>query len=336
MILLALFCMLNSKTPKVSILVPVYGVENYIERCARSLFEQTYKDIEYIFVDDCSPDKSIEILNQVIDDYPRRKPHVRIIRHESNKGLAGARNTVVDSCQTEFLMHVDSDDWIDKDAVEKLLKLQDETSADIVVYDVKMHFPNKTVIRHKPLFRSPNDFTITLLHKKINGGVWGGLIRRTLYTDNNIRVEDGINMSEDFQVFPRLAFYAKKVATLNNVYYHYNFSNESSYTHNETINTCKQAWRSYEILEEFFLDKNPEYLVALKEGKKKALARQLMSGVRHVSGREIFSSVQKMLDGLRGVSNKCLKPQEKIALNINNYRLLQFYIILIELIKKIK
>ena len=79
--------------PKVSVIVPVYGVEKYIERCARSLFEQTLDDIEYIFVDDCSPDRSIEILNQVIGEYPGRKDQVQIIHHASNQGLALARQT---------------------------------------------------------------------------------------------------------------------------------------------------------------------------------------------------------------------------------------------------
>lgn len=67
---------------KVSVIVPIYGVEKYIERCARSLFEQTLDDIEYIFVDDCSPDKSIEILNAVIADYPQKIPYIKIIQHK--------------------------------------------------------------------------------------------------------------------------------------------------------------------------------------------------------------------------------------------------------------
>ena len=64
--------------PKVSVVIPVYGVEKYIERCARSLFEQTYDNIEYIFVDDCTKDRSIEILQKVLEDYPNRKNQVKI------------------------------------------------------------------------------------------------------------------------------------------------------------------------------------------------------------------------------------------------------------------
>ena len=73
--------------PKVSIIVPIYRVEEYIERCAESLFAQTFDDIEYIFVDDCSPDKSVEILQRTLEKYPHRKRLTRIERLSSNSGL---------------------------------------------------------------------------------------------------------------------------------------------------------------------------------------------------------------------------------------------------------
>ena len=117
---------------KVSILVPIYGVEKYIERCAVSLFEQTYKNIEYIFVDDCGTDNSIGILKDVIDRYPCRKEQTRIIRHTRNRGLAAARNTAVKEATGEFICHVDSDDWVDQTLIEQLVSKQIENDADIV------------------------------------------------------------------------------------------------------------------------------------------------------------------------------------------------------------
>ena len=77
--------------PKVSIIVPIYRVEEYIERCAESLFAQTFDDIEYIFVDDCSPDKSVEILQRTLEKYPHRKRLTRIERLSSNSGLPAVR-----------------------------------------------------------------------------------------------------------------------------------------------------------------------------------------------------------------------------------------------------
>ena len=103
---------------KVSIVVPVYGVEKYIERCARSLFTQTFGDIEYIFVNDCTKDSSMQVLEFVMKDYPAR--NVRIINKEKNEGLPQARKTGVLASTGDFIMHIDSDDWVEHDIVEKL------------------------------------------------------------------------------------------------------------------------------------------------------------------------------------------------------------------------
>lgn len=83
---------------KVSVFVPVYNVELYIERCARSLFEQTYPYLEYVFVNDCTPDRSMQILQKVMEDYPERKNAVKIIHHENNIGIAATRYTFIDKC----------------------------------------------------------------------------------------------------------------------------------------------------------------------------------------------------------------------------------------------
>ena len=119
---------------KVSILVPVYGVEKYIERCARSLFEQTYDNIEYIFVDDCTKDRSIEILQKVLEDYPNRKNQVKILHHEKNRGLSAARNTALDASTGDYLMHVDSDDYLRKDAVLLLAKKITTASSQVIIF----------------------------------------------------------------------------------------------------------------------------------------------------------------------------------------------------------
>ena len=74
--------------PAVSVIIPGYKVERYIERCARSLFSQTLEDIEYIFVNDCSPDRSVEILEKVLEDFPQRKTQVKIISNPENRGVS--------------------------------------------------------------------------------------------------------------------------------------------------------------------------------------------------------------------------------------------------------
>ena len=96
------------KQPFVSVIVPIYGVEKYIERCARSLLEQTIENIEYIFVNDCTKDNSIAILESVIKEYPHREHQVRIIHHGTNKGLPQARKTGLLNAHGEYIAHCDN------------------------------------------------------------------------------------------------------------------------------------------------------------------------------------------------------------------------------------
>ena len=117
---------------KVSVVVPVYKCEKYIERCVKSLMEQSLDNIQYIFVDDCSPDNSISIFKEVVERYPQRKNKVRILHHEKNRGLSAARNTAIDAVSGLFVSHVDSDDYLAPDAIRLLVEKQLETGADIV------------------------------------------------------------------------------------------------------------------------------------------------------------------------------------------------------------
>ena len=106
----------------VSIIVPIYKVERYVQQCARSVLSQSYPSIQFIFVDDCTPDRSIELLESLIDaEFPKLKERITIIRKPVNEGLPQARKTGVAAATGDFIMHVDSDDWIEPDALQKLV-----------------------------------------------------------------------------------------------------------------------------------------------------------------------------------------------------------------------
>ena len=125
--------------PKLSVVIPVYGVEKYIERCAISLFEQTLTDVEYIFVDDCTPDSSIDILNIVIDRYRdqllKDKKRILIERMEKNSGQAAVRKRGIELCSGDYVIHCDSDDWVDKDTYRLLYEKAIEGDYDMVRCD---------------------------------------------------------------------------------------------------------------------------------------------------------------------------------------------------------
>jgi glycosyltransferase involved in cell wall biosynthesis len=212
--------------PLVSVLVPVFRVERYVERCARSVLEQTYQNIEYIFVDDATDDASIIILERIILDYPDRQDRVRIIRHQSNRGLAAARNTAVDVSHGDFIFHVDSDDWIDNDAIELMVRKQQATNADIVTAEA-FNDKNGIVTRHLTSGWNLDKTSLLkgILTYKVSTSIWRRLIRKSLYTENKIMCDERGCLGEDFQVLPKLVYYAKVVAGIENPIYRNNCIN---------------------------------------------------------------------------------------------------------------
>ena len=120
---------------KVSVIVPIYKVERFIARCAESLLNQTLQEIEYIFVNDATPDGSMDILKETIARYPSRADSCHIVEHEVNKGLPSARNSGLAVARGEYVFHCDSDDFVEPTMFEDMYKAAIESSADIVRCD---------------------------------------------------------------------------------------------------------------------------------------------------------------------------------------------------------
>ena len=213
--------------PKVSVVIPVYGVEKYIERCARYLFEQTLDDIEYLFIDDCTPDKSIEVLKRVLEDYPHRKGQVIIHRMEQNSGQAKVREWGMRNATGEFLIHCDSDDWPEKQQYEKMYNVAITESADLVFCDYYRVFPNgKKVYNSKNIFlKDKND----LVHRMLIGyhdinQLWSCLMRRELI--QNIVYPEG-NQGEDRVIMFQVINESKHISYLREALYNYFINPES-------------------------------------------------------------------------------------------------------------
>ena len=248
---------------KVSIIVPVYNVEKYIERCAVSLFEQTYFYIEYVFVNDCSTDQSIDVLNQVIGRYPNRADHTRIINHQVNRGVAAARNTALDRCTGEFVCQIDPDDYIELDAVESLLCQQERSGSDIVTGQMVMHRSDRDVLLVFPRYPNKRDMVIDMMQPTIMHSLANRLIRRSLFENFKIRAKEGVNCGEDCWMMTRLAYFAKSCDTIDKVVYHYDRTRENSYTSskNDVINQnkIKDDISTANLIIDFFKDKETVY-----------------------------------------------------------------------------
>jgi glycosyltransferase involved in cell wall biosynthesis len=205
---------------KISVIVPVYNVENYIERCAGSLFEQTLKDgVEYIFVNDCTPDRSMQVLEEVVSEYPDRQQHVRYVNHSSNSGAPASRNSGLAVAQGEYVFLADADDWAERKMLEDMYRIAKEQDAEIVRCDFFCAGATYEEISKQGNATDPIECIKLLLSEKIHGAFWNKLIRRSLFTDNEIVVFDGY--WDDLRASVELFYYAKKIAYIPNAYYHY-------------------------------------------------------------------------------------------------------------------
>lgn len=207
----------------------MYGVEPYIGHCVRSLFMQTMRDIEFVFVDDCTPDASIEVLLQVLEEYPGRKEQVRIIRHEYNRGVAAARNTGMAAARGEYLLMVDGDDYFELGMAEEIYAEAKRTGADIVFTDFFDTYSNREY--YVGAIRGCNNLIDidAFLRNRQWCFAWNRMIRRRLITENNIACIEGINMWEDHILALQLYYFAERYAYLPKAFVHYVRYNPNSY-----------------------------------------------------------------------------------------------------------
>jgi len=285
---------------KVSVLVPVYNVEHYFERCICSLFEQSYSDLEFVFVNDCSTDRSMEILQKVIEDYPNRMMSIKIVNHEKNRGVAAARNTLLDNAEGDFVTWVDSDDWMEPDAIELLVKRQMETNADVVSGNVYIrHKGDEVEVLVEKKYEDKDEMLRDQLKDTWNNNtfIWGRLFRRSLFEDNHIRCEEGRNYAEDRYLVVRLSYFSNSFATIDDFVYNYDCCNTSSITRrpNDDISsylTCQyQHLQNWMGIRDFFSDKESQYYQLAVFNTSRLLKMNLEWALKFKTKKDFFHIV---------------------------------------------
>ena len=214
----------NNIMSSISIIVPVYNTEKYLDRCISSIIRQTFRDIEILLINDGSNDNSLEILQR----YSNADDRIAIV-NQVNKGLSSARNTGIKVSKGTYIMHVDSDDWIEPDMCEILYKEAKIFSADIVTSNVYFDYFNKTIIKKEP-YKKINNFREYLLAFTIKRGlnsIWNKLIKRDLYTLNNIEHYEDISLGEDSSTLLRLIPFANIIISVDKAFYHYDIKSSS-------------------------------------------------------------------------------------------------------------
>lgn len=240
---------------KVSVLVPIYGVEKYIKRCAESLFRQTMKDgIEFIFVNDATPDNSMVLLQSVIKQYPERASQITIIEHPVNRGLATARITGLKAAKGEYVAHCDSDDWVEPSMYSEMYELAKKEDSDIVVCDYYSETAKESirVCQHKESSRE--SITSSLLRfDSMQPFLWIRMIKRSFYMEGRFFADSRISFCEDLAVTIPMHLSTDKVSLLSKPLYHYNIINTGSLTHEKTVKKYESCRLAMDNIEEFMV-----------------------------------------------------------------------------------
>ncbi|MBQ0028899.1 MAG: glycosyltransferase [Bacteroidales bacterium] len=205
---------------KVSVIVPVYGVEKYIERCARSLFEQTLDDIEFIFVDDCSVDSSVQLLLKTMNDYPNRNKQVTIHRMPQNSGQAKVRETGIKLAKGEYIIHCDSDDWIEPKAYETLYNKAKSDDDDMLFFDFIMEKEGVSTHVNNIIYSNVKNTINRLLLDRSKASLWLVLVKKSLYEREEFS-HPKFDMAEDFTAIVQLCYLSKKIGYIETPFYHY-------------------------------------------------------------------------------------------------------------------
>lgn len=262
--------------PKISVIIPVYNVERYVEKCLKSILNQTMQEgVEIIIINDHTPDNSMEVIHNIVNEYNVKngseKMTIRIVNHTTNRGLAAVRNTGLSLAQGIYIIHIDSDDWIEPNMLEALYNKAEEENADMVMCDFWCTYKN-----HEELIQQNFTTKKEFLGRVLGGrsiALWNKLIRREIYTFNDIKNEEGYDQGEDYMTMMYLVYFSQKISYIPQPFYHYLKINPTSIC-NTPMNDKKR--RSYlrqiqvasEFIQTYKLDEYKEILAKISLSTK--------------------------------------------------------------------
>ena len=233
------------KLPKISIIIPIYNVEEYITECLQSVMRQTYKgEIECILVDDCGKDNSISVAEQLIADYTGSIAF-RILHHEHNRGLSAARNTGTDAATGDFIYYLDSDDYISDDCIEVLAEPLKEREYDMILGGVctfgdchgekYLYEDRHEIIGNGAVFSSYADRLIYVM-------AWNKLVNLSFLRDNAIDFLEGQLHEDDLWTY-KCMMRIESIAIQHNILYYYRIRHNSIMVSTSNINKKADSFK---------------------------------------------------------------------------------------------
>lgn len=229
---------------KISIIIPVYNVADYIENCLYSVARQTYKgNIECLIIDDCTPDNSCELIKKFLNSYIG-SIEFKVIHHRENKGLSGARNTGIKNATGNYLYFLDSDDIIKDDCLEKISEPLQKKTYDFVIggvtsspYDPRY---DKSLMVDDGSILSNDEILDTYIHKLWYITAWNKLCNKKFIVDNELYFKEGLIHEDDLWSF-ELAYKAKSMFVIRTITYIYTIR-----TNSIMADACSlKHWKAY-------------------------------------------------------------------------------------------
>lgn len=244
------------RNEKVSIIIPVYNVEKYLEKCIKSVINQTYKNIEIILIDDGSIDNS----GKICDEYAKKDSRITVL-HKKNSGVSSARNLGLENVTSKYLCFIDGDDFVMRDYVEHMLDLIKKEDSDISIC-TKMfgNFDNEQVKNESIKIFDAEETVEAILNYKIPIGVYSKLFKTDLIKNNNICFFEELFMGEGFNFNVACFQRANKVVISNRKIYYYRRDNNTSATTKFSIKKCENSLYAMELMKKKFVIKSDRVL----------------------------------------------------------------------------
>lgn len=249
----------------VSVLVPVFNSKDFLCKCLDSLIDQSFENYEVILIDDGSNDGS----SQICDAYAIKNPKFKVY-HQENKGISSTRESAIQHANGEYILFVDSDDWIEQEALETIVGKAKQNGSDIVSFNFRVIYDNKI----ETLYTTAENIYAfqRLLISSYWTVLWKHLIRKSLFNKGNIHFPEGIDSGEDYYVMSLLALESTRVDFSDNVLYNYNRKNSMSVMNSVNLKKIKYQIDASKMLEKKLQSANLD-----KKFKKELMRRKFYS-----------------------------------------------------------
>lgn len=237
--------------PQVSVIIPIYNTSTFLTRCCESLFSQTLRELQYIFVDDASTDNSLGIVHQVLQRFPQRQSQVQIIALPEHKGVGTARQKGLETVTGDFVIHCDSDDWVEPTLYELLYARAIATGADIVTCGYSIDQEDGSSITTVPALPLSEKISFNIGPQV--GSLCLKLIRNVFILQHQLHIPTDINWGEDLCFSLQAMLLTRNIQSIDDPLYHY-VQHQSSLTHTVDTDKCFDLIKCGTLMEEFLVN----------------------------------------------------------------------------------